>query len=65
MSKAIFCRCLGTYTMECDVKDCPYPKYWQQGIGNIGNKNDHFTYTFPFRLAESKKFTYEFNFTLK
>jgi hypothetical protein len=50
MGKAIFCRCLGTYTMECNVKDCPYPKYWQQGIGNIGYKNDHFTYTFPFKL---------------
>jgi hypothetical protein len=38
MSKAIFCRCKGTYVMECDKKDCPYPDYWKQGIGDIGGK---------------------------
>jgi len=40
MSKAIYCRCLGTYTQEsnCDKKDCPYPEYWKQGIGDISDK---------------------------
>ncbi len=51
MSKAVFCRCKGTYTLDCDDKDCKYPKYWQQGIGDISNKpNNAFTYTFPFKL---------------
>ena len=40
MGKAFFCRCLGTYTMECEEKDCPYPEYWKQGIGDISNKGN-------------------------
>ena len=39
MSKAIYCRCLNTYVQECKEKDCPYPEYWKQGIGNINKEN--------------------------
>ena len=42
MSKAIYCRCLNTYVPKdkCDKKDCPYPDYWKQGIGDISNKGN-------------------------
>ena len=36
MSKAVYCRCRNTYSIECkDKDDCPYPDYWKQGIGSL------------------------------
>ena len=37
--KAVYCKCLKTYSIECKYKtekDRPYPKYWKQEIGSIG-----------------------------
>lgn len=37
--RAKYCKCLNTYTIsKCDKKRCKEPKYWKQGIGNIGGK---------------------------
>ncbi len=38
MSKAVYCYCLNTYSIECKDKDCEAPEYWKQGVGNIGGK---------------------------
>jgi len=36
MSKAVYCKCKNTYSIECkDEQDCKTPDYWKQGIGNI------------------------------
>ena len=40
MSRAIYCRCLNTYVMECKERDCPYPDYWKQGIGKISGDTE-------------------------
>ena len=40
MSKSFYCRCLNTYTTECKERDCNYPDYWKQGIGDISNKEN-------------------------
>jgi len=40
MSKAVYCKCKNTYSIECkDEQDCKTPYYWKQGIGFI-NKID-------------------------
>jgi len=38
MSKAVYCKCKNTYSIECSshpVKGCNAPEYWKQGIGTI------------------------------
>lgn len=38
MSKAVYCKCKNTYSIECkNNKDekCNAPEYWKQGIGTI------------------------------
>ena len=36
MSKAVYCKCKNTYSIECkNDNDCKVPEYWKQGIGNI------------------------------
>jgi len=40
MSRAVYCYCKNTYSIECDKgknKRCNAPNYWKQGIGNISN----------------------------
>lgn len=40
MSRAVYCYCKNTYSIECDKgsnKRCNAPDYWKQGIGNISN----------------------------
>ena len=40
MSKAVYCKCKNTYSIECkNEQDCKTPYYWKQGIGSI-NKID-------------------------
>lgn len=38
MSKAVYCYCQNTYSIECKDKECTAPEYWKQGIGDIGGK---------------------------
>ena len=36
--RAVYCKCLNTYSIECktnSVKGCETPEYWKQGIGRI------------------------------
>ena len=38
MAKAVYCKCLNTYSIECKEnpkKGCETPDYWKQGIGSI------------------------------
>tara|TARA_B100000809_G_scaffold263535_1_gene317020 strand:+ start:2259 stop:2396 length:138 start_codon:yes stop_codon:yes gene_type:complete len=44
MSKAIYCKCKNTYSIECKTnqeKGCETPEYWKQGIGNISNSKEN------------------------
>ena len=38
MSRAVYCKCKNTYSIECKTnaeKGCKTPEYWKQGIGKI------------------------------
>ena len=38
MSRAVYCKCKNTYSIDCKQekdKGCKTPEYWKQGIGNI------------------------------
>jgi hypothetical protein len=38
MSRAVYCYCKNTYSIECkdsQMKGCKAPDYWKQGIGSI------------------------------
>tara|TARA_R110000796_G_scaffold52665_1_gene124025 strand:- start:129 stop:323 length:195 start_codon:yes stop_codon:yes gene_type:complete len=38
MSRAVYCKCLNTYSIKCkqnEIKGCDAPDYWKQGIGSI------------------------------
>jgi hypothetical protein len=41
MSRAVYCYCKNTYSIECGQvqgKECHAPDYWKQGIGNISKE---------------------------
>ena len=43
MSRAVYCKCKNTYSIECkQEKDegCNAPYYWKQGIGNIHKEEE-------------------------
>ena len=43
MSRAVYCKCLNTYSIECKnntEKGCETPEYWKQGIGNISKEEE-------------------------
>ena len=37
MSRAVYCKCKNTYSIDCDKynKKCKADEYWKQGIGSI------------------------------
>ena len=37
MSRAVYCKCKNTYSIDCDKdgKKCNADEYWKQGIGSI------------------------------
>ena len=42
MSKAVYCKCENTYSIDCRYgknKRCKTPEYWKQGIGSIHQSN--------------------------
>ena len=43
MSKAVYCYCMNTYSIECKDNQgnkCHAPEYWKQGIGSINKTED-------------------------
>jgi hypothetical protein len=43
MSRAVYCYCKNTYSIECDKgynKKCKAPEYWKQGIGSINKEQE-------------------------
>ena len=42
MSRAVYCKCLNTYCIDC-CKNCDAPEYWKQGIGQTTGQGENAT----------------------
>ena len=43
MSRAVYCKCKNTYSIDCDkglYNKCNAPDYWKQGIGSINKDKE-------------------------